>query len=118
MAKPPFKFKPNKPNKPAERADVELVGTGDVGAMYSDTFVVVNEGDTGLGSIYFYQRVLADRNVALGSMETISVSMAKPKAKCITRILLSQNGIEKLLQALADNRGFTLARKTSTETKE
>jgi hypothetical protein len=112
MAKPPFKFKPN---KPTEGAKVELVGTADVNALYSDMFVVVNEGETGLGSIYFYQRSLSDRQVALGTIETQTLAMVAPKAKCLGRVLLSQQGIEKLLQALAENRGFTLTRKVETE---
>src|SRR5436190_20870160 len=106
MAKPAFNYKASKPNKSASRQEVELIGTSDVHALYSDTFVVVNEGDAGLGSIYFYQRMLSDRHVALGTMETSTIAMAAPKAKCIGRVLLSQVGIEKLLQALAENRGF------------
>lgn len=114
MAKPPFKYK----QKLAPiRPEVELIGTGDVVAMYSDVFVVVNEADTGLGSLYFYQRQLSDRNVALGTLETSNVSVVAAQAKCVGRVLLSQAGIEKLLQALAENRGFTLARKPEKEQK-
>lgn len=108
MGKPPFKYKPNKPK--ASEPQIQLGGSDEVSAIYSDIFVVVNEGDTGLGSIYFYQRRLADRSVVLGRTET-SGTLATT-AKCIGRVLLSHPGIEKLLEALAENRGFTLTRKS------
>lgn len=110
MGKPPFKFKPSK-TATASTARVELTGTDEVPAMYSDVFVVVNEADTGLGSIYFYQRRLRDRETALGTTDTFTVSATSATAKCIGRVLLSQQGVEKLLEALAENRGFTVARK-------
>lgn len=88
--------------------DLQLVGTDDVMALYSDVFVVAHEGDTGLGSIYFYQRQLSDRSAVLGRTEP---GLTMKKAKCIGRILMSQPGIEKLLEALAENRGFIVTRK-------
>jgi len=108
MGKPPYKYKPNKTQP--RRSEVQLGGSDEVVATYSDVFVVVNEGDSGLGSIYFYQRRLADRNVVLGKTETSGT--LNSTAKCIGRVLLSQQGIEKLLEALAENRGFTLTRKS------
>lgn len=114
MGKPPFKFKPNKRTKIlANPARLPLVGTDEVAATYADVFVLLNEQDTGLASIYFYQRRLADTDMALGKTETIAV--ASGNAKCVGRVLLSQPGVEKLLEALADNRGFTLVRKPETK---
>src|SRR6266550_1104727 len=111
MGKPPFKYKPNKPAtrilSSPER--LPLVGTDEVQATYSDVFVILNEQDTGLASIYFYQRRLADRDMSLGETELITT--ASGNAKCVGRVLLSQQGVEKLLEALAENRGFTVARK-------
>ena len=112
--KPPFKFKPSRETKVlANPVRLPLVGTDEVAATYADVFVLLNEQDTGLASIYFYQRRLADSDVAIGTMETGTV--AKGNAKCVGRVLLSQQGVEKLLEALAQNRGFTLVRKPRTE---
>jgi hypothetical protein len=113
MAKPPFKYKTTQKKVLANPARLPLVGTDEVQATYSDVFVLLNEQDTGLASIYFYQRRLADRDMDLGKMETIAV--ASGSAKCVGRVLLSQQGVEKLLEALAENRGFTLARKSPAE---
>jgi hypothetical protein len=114
MGKPPFKFKPKKQTKIlANPARLPLVGTDEVVATYADVFVLLNEQDTGLASIYFYQRRLADRDMALGTTETVTITSGN--AKCVGRVLLSQQGVEKLLEALAENRGFTLARKPRTE---
>jgi len=111
MAKPPFKFKQAQAASPPVSQRVRLVDTEEIEATYSDVFVVVNEADTGLGSIYFYQRRLVDREAVLGATDTVIVSGTTATARCRARILLSQQGIEKLLEALAENRGFTLARK-------
>lgn len=114
MAKQPFKFKPNKQTKAlSSPGRIPLVGTDEVVATYSDIFVLLNEQDTGLASIYFYQRRLVDRDMSLGQTETITVAVGN--AKCVGRVLLSQQGVEKLLEALAENRGFTLVRKQQTE---
>lgn len=99
------------PKRAASPSEVQLVGSSEVVAMYADVFVVVNEGETGLGSLYFYQRQLSDRNVELGEIETTTGAFLAAKAKCIGRVLLSQQGVGKLLEALADNRGFTLTPK-------
>lgn len=97
--------------KHGSTSEVQLVGTGEVPATYSDVFVVVNEAETGMGSLYFYQRLLADRGVALGHTETSATAIYSPKAKCVSRIVMSQVGIDKLLGALAENRGFTITPK-------
>jgi len=113
MGKPPFQFKPNKTKVVPNRGRLPLVGTEDVAATYADIFVMLNEQDTGLASIYFYQRRLADMDIATGETETLTIGSGS--AKCVGRLLLSQRGVEKLLEALAENRGFTVVRKTQTE---
>lgn len=106
MAKPPFQFKPSKPSsKGSGDQAVALTGTGDVLASYSDVFVVTSESETGMASIYFYQRQFGDREVVLGKTEQ---GLKAPRAKCISRIIMSSPGIVVLLEALAKNRGFTL----------
>ena len=105
MAKPPFKFKPTTKPPPKEEG-VNLSGTDDVFASYADVFVVVNEAETAMASIYFYQRQYADREVFLGKTEK---GLQPPKARCITRIVMSAPGVGALLEALAKNRGFTLS---------
>lgn len=104
MAKPPFQYKQTGKSIPKE-GGVKLSGTDEVVAIYSDVFVVVNEGETGMASIYFYQRQYADREVFLGHTEK---GLQPPKAKCISRIILSVPGAQALLEALANNRGFTV----------
>jgi len=105
MAKPPFQFKPSKPSSKGSGQEVALAGTGDVLASYSDVFVVTNEAATGMASIYFYQRQFGDREVVLGKTEE---GLKAPRAKCISRIIMSSKGVGVLLEALAQNRGFTL----------
>jgi hypothetical protein len=105
MAKPPFQFKPAKSSLPkGGEQGVQLTGTDEAVASYSDIFVVANEAETHMASIYFYQRQLADREVFLGRTE----KGLQPKAKCLARIIMSAPGIQALLEALAQNRGFTL----------
>jgi hypothetical protein len=117
MAKPPFKYRPSKPPAGGSDQRLPLSGSDEVPAVYTDLFVVVNEGEAGLGSIYFYQRRLLDREVGLGTTDTIRVSGATAKAICVGRVILSQQGIEKLMEALAENRGFTVTRKVTSEEK-
>ncbi len=104
MAKPPFQFKQSKPS-PKSDQKVALVGTSDVLASYADIFVVTNEGETGMSSIYFYQRQFSDREVVLGETEA---KFRPPNAQCISRIIMSTPAIGALLEAMAKNRGFTL----------
>jgi hypothetical protein len=112
--KPPFQFKQDKRTKVlANPLRLPLVGTDEVVATYSDVFVILNEQDSGLASIYFYQRRLADTDMEIGTIETRTV--IKGNAKCVGRVLLSQQGVEKLIEALAENRGFTLASKPRAE---
>lgn len=80
MAKTPFQFKPTKSTQGNQR--VELVGTPDVVATFSDVFVVLNEAGTGMGSIYFYQRQLSDRDVILGASDTMSIPRARLYQSC------------------------------------
>jgi hypothetical protein len=102
---PPFQFKPQKAATKGADAGVQLLGSGDVPATYSDVFVVTAEVETGMASIFFYQRLLADRTVVLGKTEERTQTT---KAKCVHRIVMSSQGITALLQSLATNRGFTL----------
>jgi hypothetical protein len=104
MGKPPFQFKPSKPPS-RQGQEVQLVGNADVVASYSDVFVVAHEAETGMASLYFYQRELPDRQV---SLEKTEIGVAPNKARCVSRVVMSPQGIERLLTALAQNRGFTL----------
>lgn len=105
MAKPPFRYKPTKQAQKSGEEQVQLEGTADIDATYSDVFVVTNEAGTGMANLFFYQRLLGDREVILG---TTDARVRAPKAKCVSRIVLSDMAIQKLLEALARNRGFTL----------
>jgi|GEM_PF-6122914 len=115
MAKPPFKYKSTPPRPTSvtgvQPQDVSLAGTGDALGLYSDVFLVVNEVESGMANIFFYQRQLADRGATLGTTQTGSLYSS---ARCITRIVMSKDGIEKLLVALAENRGYTIIPKEKT----
>src|SRR5262249_25458614 len=111
MAKPPFKFRPTSVAAKVSQT-VKLHGSADVPVTYSDTFVVLNEAATGMASLYFYQRQLDDRSAQIGSTVTGELYSG---AKCVSRIVLSPLAIEKLLIALAENRGFDLTPKAKEE---
>jgi hypothetical protein len=109
MAKPPFNYKPTAkipPGTVASEEQVELVGSQDVLAAYADVFVVGNEEGTGMASLYFYQRVLPDRKVALERTET---GFRATKARCVSRIVMAPQAVDRFLVALAGNRGFVLS---------
>ena len=92
--------------------EMQLVGTEEVFGTFADVFVVTNETETHTASLYFYQRQLSTAgSTRLGETQTYRTL----KAKCFARIILSEKGIEKLLEALADNRGFTLTPKTKEQ---
>lgn len=117
MGKAPFKYRPSKPvsssvtAKAAEQraGQIETVGSDEVLALYADVFVVANETGTNMASLYFYQRTLQDRAATLGGTE---VDLSISRAKCISRIVLAPEAADKFLQALADNRGFVVTRKS------
>ena len=107
MAKPPFRYRPNKPTPQQGEIKVQTVGTEEILATYADVFVVTNEAGTGMASLYFFQRVLPDRSAVLGGTEE-GIRIAK--AKCVSRMVMAPEAMDKLLEALAKNRGFTITR--------
>ncbi|MDX6447522.1 MAG: hypothetical protein QOH71_4596 [Blastocatellia bacterium] len=113
MAKPPFRYKPNKPATSRGIDEIQTVGSEEIPATYSDVFVVTNEAGTGVASIYFYQKTLPDRTAVFGGTEE---GIRIPRAKCVSRIVMSPQSTDKLLEALAKNRGFTIARIDGAET--
>jgi hypothetical protein len=115
MGKTPFQFKST--GKPAgEGANtVKLIGSSEVLATYTDTFLVLNEAATGMASIYFYQRQVDDRTVQLG---TTATGEWYAGAKCVSRIVMAPLAVQKLLAALAENRGFTLTPQQEEPTQE
>ncbi|SRR5713226_1120843 len=101
-------------DKPVDEAQkLDFVGMEDVLAIYSDAFFVANAGD--MFTIYFFQNQLPDvaqREIA--RTETIKLA----RTKCIGRIVVSPNGMAKLVDAMATNMGFTLVKKAAAvETK-
>ncbi|HKR59038.1 MAG TPA: hypothetical protein VJS64_04840, partial [Pyrinomonadaceae bacterium] len=112
--KPPFKYRPAVPvgGRTEESRNVTITGSADVLALYSDVFLVVNEVETGMASIFFYQRQISDRGSTMGTTHTGNLYAS---ARCISRIVMSKDGIEKLLGALAENRGYTLTPKPKAE---
>jgi hypothetical protein len=90
-------------NTPKE--SFELTGAEDVPATYTDIFAVATEAETGMSTIYFFQRH-PDAQIFSGSQGT--VEDATRKGRCVARMLLSSKGVDALLQALAQNQGFTL----------
>lgn len=116
MAKPPpFRFKPAKPSPKGDIETAQLEGTAETDAIYSDVFVVTNEAATNMASLFFYQRRMSDREVVFGGTE---VGLRIPKAKCVGRIVMSAVGAQKLLEAMAKNRGFTLTPLNEEKEKE
>ncbi len=109
MAKSSFVYKPSRSSPKGDKQQVQLDGSAEVLATYSDVFVVTNEGGTGIASIYFYQRRMADREVSLG---TTDAGIRVPRAKCVSRIVMSPQAAQTLLEALAKNRGYTLTQET------
>lgn len=90
-----------------EKADLEgqldYIGVGDVQALYADAFLVVGAGEA--FSILFFQNQIPDiQRGVVGSTGQIQTKTTK----CIARLVLSPNGFDKLLEAMAGNRGFTL----------
>src|SRR5260370_5111379 len=109
MAKPPFSYKPSRSSPKGDKQQVQLDGTAEVLATYSDVFVVTNEGGTGIASLYFYQRQIGDREVSLGTTDT---GIRVPRAKCVSRIAMAPQAAQTLLEAFAKNRGYTLTQET------
>lgn len=103
---------PHKAATASTSQEMQLVGTEEVFGTFADVFVIANETDTHTASLYFYQRQLSTTGTTiLGETQTYRTL----KAKCFARIILSEPGVAKLLEALADNRGFTLTPKTEEQ---
>ncbi len=112
MAKTPFKFKPTGQSPSGrmseQKEDVKILGSSDILGLYSDVFLILNEAETGMANIYFYQRQIADSRATFGTTQPVGLYST---ARCISRIVMSKEGIDKLLGALAENRGYTLTPK-------
>lgn len=66
-----------------------------------------------MASLYFYQRHFDDSKTAeFGTTEGAELYAG---AKCVSRIVMSRLAMDKLLVALAENRGFTLVPKEKRE---
>jgi hypothetical protein len=114
MPKPPFNYKPTHKRITVQQG-LKLSGASEIPASYSDTFVVLNEAETGMASLYFYQRQFDDsKTTEYGTTEGDLYG----GAKCISRIVMSRVAIDKLLIALAENRGFNLVPRESGEDKK
>ena len=92
--------------------NIRLEGMDETAATYADVFVITTESDTNMASIYFFQsQVSAVPETRAGQLTTTQMG-ARQKAKCVGRVILAPKGLEILLSAMAENRGFTLTPKT------
>jgi predicted enzyme related to lactoylglutathione lyase len=90
----------------------KITGVEEVPTTYSDVFMVASEHETGMSTIYFLQSQLP---LPSGRIGTTRVPPSVGTAKCVARILFSERGFTKLLEALADNQGFILQPKNQEQ---
>src|SRR6185503_13212346 len=89
------------------KGGIKLDGAAEVSAVYADIFVVATEKETNMASIYFFQTqvTMPDFETGLRTSE-----IKRSAANCVGRIVLAPKGMEVLLGALAENRGYTLTK--------
>lgn len=85
--------------QPAKRK-LQLSGMDEITATYADVFLVVTESETSMSSITFFQSQLSLQSTDFGTTHL----GGRTKAKCVAQIVLSDKAMDKLLQAIVDNR--------------
>lgn len=95
---------------PQPAKQINLVGMDDVSATYTDIFLVITEEKTQMSEIYFFQSQIPVPTEA----GTIRMG-TRTKAKCVGRIVLNPVAMDKLFEALRENRA---ASKSQTEEKK
>lgn len=98
------------PPKHTTKGQFKLEGNEDLPATYADIFVVASETESNMATIFFFQSHVQMPEYQVGELRTTQLG-ARQKAQCVSRILLTPQGVDVLLRALADNRGLALVPK-------
>jgi hypothetical protein len=69
-------------------------------AVYADMYLVATDKEAGLVTVSFYQSLFEPGGEA--SYGTVA-GVNKKKARCVSRVILSEKGRDTLLKALQDN---------------
>lgn len=104
----------NKPSKPAAKK-LQLMGADELLATYSDVFLVINERETNMSNLFFFQSQTPIP--AFTDYGTMQVS-GRGKAKCVAHLIFTEKGMEALLKSLAENRGYTLQKNSEAQEQQ
>src|SRR5258708_4183304 len=84
----------DQPNEPEKGEELEFVGMGDIVALHSDAFFVLQNGDN--FTIYFFQHDIPTLTREIKKTEAVPAK----RTKCFARISVSPMGFINLTQAL------------------
>jgi hypothetical protein len=103
MAKPPFKYRPNKPaaTQSEQPVKLEFIGMDQLLGIYADAFLVTKTG--GMFTIYFFQNQLPESFTGT-IMQTGQVETKQTKA--VARVVITPEGTGNLVRALAEHVGL------------
>jgi hypothetical protein len=103
MAKPQFKFRPNKPTPTqTERPPkLEFVGMDQLLGVYADAFLVTKTG--GMFTVYFFQAQLPGSFI--GTL-TQTEQIKTEQAKAVARMVVTPEGMVNLVKSMAGHVGL------------
>jgi hypothetical protein len=103
MAKPPFKFRPNKPvaTKAEQPPKLDFIGMDQLLGVYADAFLVTATG--GMFTVYFFQAQLPG---SFTGTLTQTAQLKTEQAKAVARIVITPEGLGNLVKAMAGHAGL------------
>lgn len=90
---------------------VQIEGMEEAVGTYADVFLVATADETKISNLYFFQSQISVPSIGSGT-EHVG---GRKSAQCIAHIVLSDFGLETLLQSLAENRGYILTKKNEEQ---